>query len=584
MVNNYKQDEEKTTFSWKNVGRILPFLKPYKKEFIISILLGIFSSLLLLLQPKIIAYAIDVSFVNKDFREIVFLTLIMLISILISIFLSKIKNNKMFTILDLISNDLKNAIFEKLQYLPHDYFDTRSHGKIYVKATTYPSEVSIIMCNIFVEVLLEMITLIFVLIFMLFINIKLSLITLFLTIILIIIFIIIIPVRRKLQEACNEKNANVNAYLSESIHGIRITQSFNREAKNEQILKQIEKERIHARKRLLFAGNLNWSLTGIFDTISMLCIYYFGLNYFYPTVSLGEIVAIVSYSSWFWDPIDYLMRNYSSLMDASTYLERIFELLDEPYKIENSKNCVFIDIKGDVSLKDVVFRYDENRIILNHFNLDIKAGEKIGIVGETGSGKSTILSLISRFYDVEEGGVFIDHVNIKEIALSSLRGNVSVMLQENFLFARTVYENLVLNKDIEKEQVIDICKMLDVHDIIMNLENGYDTILLNNGSGLSSGEKQLLCMARIMIQNPKILILDEATSNIDVMTEKKIQKALQIITSGRTTIMVAHRISTIKDCDKIVLVKDHKNYEEGTHDMLMKKKGAYYRLYQKQTL
>lgn len=584
MVNNYKKDEEETKFSWKNMLRMLTFIKPYKKELIISFLIGIISSLLLLILPKIMAYAIDVSFVNKDFMQIILLTFIMLGIVLLSVFLTKIERDKMIIALDKVSFDIKVEIFKKLQYLPNNYFDTKSHGKIYTRATSYPDDVAAIFCYVIVQGLLDIINLIFVIIFMLITNTPLALISIIGSAILIIIFIFLAPIRRKMQHIVNDKSSNVNAYLSESINGIRITQSFNRESTNENILKNLEKERIKAQKKTFFIGNLNWSVAGVFNLASMALTYYIGLRYFYPSVSLGTIIAIDSYSSRFWDPLEYITSSYSDLMDASTYLERIFELLDEPLVIENSKKAMIVDINGDVEFKNVVFSYDGKKKILNHVNLKIKAGEKIGLVGETGCGKSTILNLISRFYDPSEGEILIDGINIKDIKLNSLRGQVSMMLQDNFLFARSVYDNLVLDKKIKKEKVIKICKMLDIHDMIMNLEKGYDTILLNNGSNLSNGEKQLLCIARIMLQNPKILILDEATSNIDLMTEKKITKAIDIVTKNRTTIMVAHRISTIKNCDKIVLIKDHINYEEGTHNELMKKKGEYYELYSSQAI
>lgn len=582
MVNNYQNDEEKTKFSWKNMTRMMIFLKPYKKELLISFLIGIISSLILLILPKIMAYAIDVSFVNKDFMQIILLTFIMLGIVLLSVFLTKIERDKTMIALDKIAYDIKVAIFTKLQYLPNSYFDTRSHGKIYTRATQYPDDVAAIFCYVIVQGLLDIINLIFVIIFMLMTNVKLALISIILALILVIIFIFLAPIRRKLQHIVNDKSSNVNAYLSESINGIRITQSFNRESANEQILKSLEKERINAQKRTFFIGNLNWSIAGIFNLVSMTLVYFVGLKYFYPHISLGTIIAIDSYSSRFWDPLEYITSSYSDLMDASTYLERIFELIDEPLVIENSSKAMIVDINGKVEFKNVVFSYDKKKKVLNHVNLKINAGEKIGLVGETGCGKSTILSLVSRFYDPDEGEILIDGINIKDIKLNSLRGQVSMMLQDNFLFERSVYDNLVLDKKIKKEEVIKVCKMLDIHDMIMSLEKGYDTILLNNGSNLSNGEKQLLCIARIMIQNPKILILDEATSNIDLMTEKKITKAIDIVTKDRTTIMVAHRISTIKNCDKIILIKDHINYEEGTHKELMKRKGEYFKLYSSQ--
>lgn len=584
MVNNYRQDEAKTKFSWNNIIRMMKYIKPYKKELIISLILGIIASILLLFIPKIISYAIDNAFVEKNFLKILLLTILMLIIIIISLIITKIRRDKQCLVLNKVAHDLKVAIFTKLQYLPNNYYDTKSHGKIYTRATSYPDDASVIMCYILIEIILDIINLIFVVIFMLTTNVKLSLISIILASILTLFFIFISPLRRKLQHHLNNKNSNINAYISESINGIRITQSFNREKKNEKILRDLEKERIKAVKKTLFVGNLTWSLTGIFNLISMAIVYYIGLKYLYPTVSLGIIIAIDSYSSRFWSPIEYLTSSYNDLMDASTYLERIFELLDEPNIIENHSNSKSLDIKGNVELKNVKFSYTPEKIVLDGINIKIKQGEKVGLVGETGCGKSTILNLISRFYDVNEGEVLIDNINIKDIELVSLRTQVNMMLQDNFLFARSVYDNLVLDKKMTLEEVIKICKLLDVHDMIMSLKEGYDTILLNNGSNLSNGEKQLLCIARIMIQNPKILILDEATSNVDLKTEKKISKAIELVTKNRTTIMVAHRISTIKNCDKIILIKDHKNFEEGTHQELMTKKGEYYQLYSSQAI
>lgn len=583
MVNNYQQDEAKTKFSWHNFSRIIYYLKPYQKDFIFAVILGIIGSILLLFIPKIIAYAIDNSFVKKDFLEIILLTCIMFIVIVISLFLSKTRRYKIDILLNKVANDLKIDIFEKLQYLPNTYFDTHSHGKIYTRASSYPDDASIILCYVLLEVILDIINLIFVVIFMLMTHVSLSLIGIGFSIILVLFFIFISKYRRELNHKVNDKKANVSAYVSESIYGIRITQSFNREQKNETILQKLEKERLEALKKSFFVSNLDWSLTEIFNLVSMALIYYVGFTYFYPTISLGTILAVDSYTSRFWEPISYLTSSYNEIMEASVYLERIFELLDEPLVIENSKNAQKLNIIGNVELRDVTFYYQEEKTVLEHLNLKINTGEKVGLVGETGCGKSTILSLISRFYDVIEGEVLIDGINIKDIRLDSLRGQVSVMLQDNFLFARSVYDNLVLDKKITKEEVIQICKKLDIHDMILNLEKGYDTILLNNGSNLSSGERQLLCLARIMVQNPKILILDEATSNIDLMTEKKITKVLDMVMQNRTTIMVAHRISTIKKCDKIALIKNKSVYELGTHQELMAKEGEYFKLYTRQS-
>lgn len=584
VVNNYKKDEEKTKFKWYNFKRLIKFFAPYKKELFFTLTLGILSGILLLIVPKIFAYAIDVSFLKKDFLEIVLLTIIILILVLVSVILSKIERDKLLIILNKTSNDLKNALFQKLQYLPNSYFDNHSHGKIYTRLTTYPDDATAIICYVLLDTILDLINLIFVIIFMLTTNVSLSLCSFVLAFVLILAFGFLAPVRRRYRHIANDKSSNVNAFLSESLSGIRITQSFNREKINENILNSLEKERRMAAKKTSYLNNLNWSLTAIANIISWIFIYYVGLRYMYPVVSLGTIVALASYSSNFWGPIEYISRSIGDVMDASSYIERMFELLDEDLVITDSANAKNKTIKGDITFKNVYFSYEEGIPVLENVNFEIKAGEKIGLVGKTGCGKTTILSLINRFYDIDSGEILIDNEDIKKIKLTSLRSQINMMLQDNFLFSKSIFENLTLGKKISKQKVIATCKLLDIHDMIMKLPQGYETVIYNNGSNLSSGEKQLICLARIMIQDPKILILDEATSNIDLKTEKKIEKALKIVSENRTTIMVAHRLSTIKNCDKIMVIKNHGVAEEGTHKTLLQKKGDYYKLYNSQSL
>lgn len=582
MINNYKTDEAKTNFSWTNFKRILKYINPYKKRIFITVLLSIISSLLLLVIPQIIAYAIDEAFPNNNKTLIVILSLVTLICVILSTFLGKIKDNQLSIVLNKVGYDLKIELFQKLQTLPNNYFDTKAHGKIYTRVASYPDEVSIIICFILVNVALDFLSLIFASIFMLFLNAKLALISIIPAILLMLILGLLSPIRRKLKHKANDKRANVNAFLTESINGIHITWSFNREEENTNILRKLEQEHIDSQYRTLFIGNLNWSLSGACNYITMALIYFIGLKYMYPALSIGVIVALTTYSTKFWSPIEYLSSNLNSIMDASTYLERIFELLDEPVVIEEKKNALTELKEGNIEFKDVSFGYNEEIPVLKNVNLNIPAGSKVGLVGKTGCGKSTILNLISRFYDINKGEILIDKENIKNYKLSTLRGNISMMLQDNYLFSRSIYENLTLGANIPLKEVRKICKLLDIDEMILSYEKGYDTILLNNASNISSGERQLLCIARIMIQNPKILILDEATSNIDLKTEKKITKALELVMKNRTTILVAHRLSTVKNCDKIVLIKNGQIKEEGTHQELMKKQGEYYNLYQKQ--
>lgn len=584
MVNTYKQDEEKTKFSLHNLKRMGKFIKPYKKELLSGFIYGIIGSISVFSVTKIMAYAIDNTFIKKNFMELILLTFICLGLLLLSAFLYKVKRDKMIIVLDNVSKDIKIAIFKKLQELPNNYYDTKSHGKIYTRATSYPDEATAIMCYVFLDAISDIINLILIVIFMFSCNVKLSFVSIGLSIFLVLFFILISPLKRRLMLLRNEKKANVNAYLGESINGVKITQSFNREKKNLSILKDLENKRMGVSNKLRFISDLDWALTNMCNNVSNVIMYAIGLKFLFPAVSIGSIAAISSYADNFWSPLNYLTSSYSEIMDAMTYLEKIFELLDEDIIIKESPKSLNFNIKGNIKFNKVSFSYNNDRTILENLNLEIKSGEKIGLVGETGSGKSTILNLISRFYDVNNGEIYIDDINIKDIKLSTLRRSISMMMQENFIFGRSVYDNLVLDRKIAKEEVIKVCKSLDIHDMIMNLDNGYDTILLNNGSNMSSGERQLLCIARIMIQNPRVIIMDEATSNIDLKTEAKIARAINILTKDRTTIMVAHRISTIKNCDKIFVIKNKNVYESGNHAELMKEKGAYYKLYKEQSI
>ena len=365
-VNNYKKDEAKTKFSWKNMKRMMNYVRPYRKYFIKAILIGMLASILFLALPKIFSYTIDTILPKKEFLPIILVTILATCLILLSVILTKRRRNIINILLNKIAYDIKLDLFKKLQVLPGSYYDTRSHGKIYTRATTYPDEVAVIFCYVILEIIVDLINLIFVVIFMLTSDIRLSCISILFASLLTILFVFLAPIRRRWQHVVNDKNSNVNAYVSESISGIRITQSFNREEQNEDILKTLEKERIDSVKRTLFIGNLNWSLTGILNYVSMALVYFIGLKYFYPALSIGVIMAIDSYSSHFWGPIEYLMSCYNDLMDASTYLERIFELLDEPVVIENAVHPKKIKIEGNVEFRDVTFRYDTSRDILKH--------------------------------------------------------------------------------------------------------------------------------------------------------------------------------------------------------------------------
>lgn len=581
-VNKYSVDEENTKFELKNLIRMLKFLKGYESKLILALFLSFISSILFLLIPKICNYVLDVTIPNNNFKQLIMLCIISLIVIVLSLVIRKKSYKVIVHIKRIVAYNMRNEMFSHLQYLPSTYFETRPHGKILTRLTSYADHVSHVICDRLLSAIIEMLSLVFVLIFMFTTNVGLTFMTLAFALVYFITFAILTPFRRKKQMLLNNKTSNVNAYMAESINGITITQSFNREKLNEEIYWDLETKRIESVKDMYKYWNSGWAIGESTATVVEICIYLFGVVVF-SEATIGTIVAMASYSSQFWNPLRMINNIYVDLMDSLTYLERIFELLDEPLVIENSSSSKKINIKGNIEFKNVTFGYVKDQVVLDDISFKIKQNERIALVGETGSGKSTIVSLIGRYYDINQGEILIDNENIKDIDLFNLRKNINIMLQDNYVFARSILDNIkYANSLAPNKRVIDICKRLNIHDWIVSLKDGYNTILHNNGKEISTGQRQLICFARIMLSNPKILILDEATSNIDLKTEKLVQQGIDEVLKDRTSIVIAHRLSTISGCDRILFIKNKKIEEEGTHDELMAKKGDYYKLYQAQ--
>ncbi len=579
-VNKYDKDELNTEFKFHILKRSLKYLKPYRSKLIMTILISIFNGILFLFSPKIIQYAIDTIIPNKDIKALIIAGIILGIILIFNIIFNFIKSRILNRIKQSIGYDLKADIFIHLQYLPSTYYETRPHGKILTRATNYAETVAQSLCNDFLETILELINIVFIVIFMFTCHVPLTFIVLIFALAITIFFIKITPARRQKQHTLNNKSTNCNAYIAESINGITITQAYNREIKNKKIYGNLIKDFLKAIKDIMPYYSYSWSITDASSIIVNILIYLIGFFFFYPQTSLGTIIALGSYSGQFWNPISNITAIYSDIMDAITYLERIFELLDEPLVIENMEQATKLDIKGKVEFKDVTFAYIKNKNVLENINFEITEKQKVAFVGETGSGKSTIISLIARYYDVSGGNILIDDIPVKELELNDLRKQVNVMLQDNYVFSRTILENIKYGKkDVTKETVEKVCKEMQIHDWILGLKDGYDTILHNNGKDISTGQRQLICFARAIIANPKILILDEATSNVDLKTEKLVQEGLEKLLENRTSIVIAHRLSTIINCDKIFLLKDKKIHEAGTHKELMAQKGDYYKLY-----
>ena len=386
----------------------------------------------------------------------------------------------------------------------------------------------------------------------------------------------------------SNKQSNLNAYIAESVNGIRVTQSFVREGKNTEVFNELNRD---ARNAWMNAVKYNFILSPVIENITVITtaiIYVLGISWLMhgdTVITVGLLTAFVGYVSRFWSPITTLSNFYNSLLTAISYLERIFESIDAPVNVHDKEGAVQMPpIKGDVEFKNVCFSYDDGVRILNDVSFKVKAGESYAIVGPTGAGKSTIVNLISRFYNVDSGQILIDGTDISDVTIHSLRMQMGVMMQDSFIFSGTIMDNIRYGNDTATEEdVIRAAKTVCAHDFIMTLEDGYQTQVNERGSRLSAGQRQLISFARAVLADPKILILDEATSAIDTETEILLQKGLQEMLKGRTSFIIAHRLSTIKNATCIMYVDHGRIIEKGSHEELMQNhNGEYYKLYESQ--
>jgi ATP-binding cassette subfamily B protein len=376
-----------------------------------------------------------------------------------------------------------------------------------------------------------------------------------------------------------KKRSNFNAFTHESFSGMKISQSFAGEKNKSKNFYELNKEMMSGFIHAVGLNDLFWPIVDLSWGIGVVAVYWYSTKL--DTISIGTIVSFTLYISMFWRPIVNLSQFYNTLVTNIAAAERIFDILDiEPDIKDLDATVKMPKIKGNVEFKNVTFSYDSDRPILNNVSFKITAGETVALVGPTGAGKTTIVNLISRFYDTQKGEILIDGKNVKHVELESLRSQMGIMLQDTFLFSTTIKENIRYGKlDATDEEVINAAKAVNAHDFIMKLDKGYDTEVNERGSRLSVGQRQLISFSRALLANPRILILDEATSNIDTATEKLVQSGIEKLLFARTSFVIAHRLSTIRDCSRIMVVDDGRIVEAGSHDELIKLRGLYYDLY-----
>lgn len=585
--NKFDIDETlETPFDIKHLKRALVYAGKYRKKIFLSLFISILAAVIGLLSPLIVQYAVDNCM--KGAETIPMLAMCagaLLLTIIISVFLAQKRAKMMTRVGQDIIYDIRKDLFKHMQELPFEYYDSRPHGKILVRVINYVNSISDLMTNGIINFVLEMMNLLFIIVFMFFVCWELALVVLCGLPIYGAVIMFIKNRQRKAWQLTSNKSSNLSAYLHESIIGVQISQVFTREKVNAEINDKLAKSYRKTWMKAVGYSNLVWPSTDIVSTLTRAAIYLVGLL-FMPGLSLGTILAMGDYSARFWQPMMNLSNLMNTFINAVAYLERIFEMLDEPVTVKDKVGAAEMpEIKGDVHFRDVTFSYEDGTPVLEHLSFDVKAGQSIALVGPTGAGKTTIVNLISRFYNLDSGSVTIDDTNIADVTLHSLRSQMGIMLQDSFIFSGTIMENLKYGRlDASDKEVYEACKIVGIHDYIMSLKDDYDTVVSERGAGLSQGQKQLIALARTILSDPKILVLDEATSSIDAKTERNLQNGLNHLLKGRTSFIIAHRLSTIRNCDRIMYVSNKGVTESGTHDELIAKRGDYYKLYTAQAV
>ena len=585
-VNAVKDDEFMRTVDKRNtLLRLFRYLLTYKLTIFFVLLIMVATVAISILNPIIVERAVDVNIANKDMDGLVKLGVFAIIINLFFVVLIKLRMYLMARISNSVLLTIRQELFTHIQKLSFNFFDSRPTGKILARIIGDVNSLKEVLSNSVTTLIPDFITICAVVVIMLIKNWRLALASL-ISLPLMLFGLWYIQTRSHLRwRVHRKKGSNLNAFIHEDLSGMRIIQSYTAEDETEESFDQLQKEHRDSFIKAILLNDAFFSVVDISWGLGTIAMYYVAIRVLDIGVdSVGTLIAFGIYIGMFWHPIMNLSNLYNQLITNITGAERIFDILDTKPEIADSDNVTELpEIEGSVSFNNVSFSYDEDTQVLNNVSFQINPGETIALVGPTGAGKTTIVNLISRFYDVQEGNIYIDGYNVKDISIESLRNQLGIMTQDNFLFSGTISDNIRYGKlDATEEEIISAAKAVNAHDFIMKLEKGYDTELKERGAGLSIGQRQLLAFARTMVSMPKILILDEATSSIDTHTELLVQQGIEALLRGRTSFVIAHRLSTIRKADRIFVIDDGRLLEEGTSDELLAKKGMYYDLYMAQ--
>jgi len=569
---------------WGTLRKLFVYLKNFKWGFIFVFALTFISSILGIVGPYLIGRGIDTYIIPKKFDGFLNFLLILGGVYLLSSFIGWLQGYVMLKTTQKLVFVMRRDFFNKIHGLPIKFFDLRPYGDIISRITNDIDNISMVLSNSVIQFFSSITTLIGIIIMMIRISIPMTVVSL-----------VTIPLTIWLTNFISNRTRNyfyanqtllgkLNGLIEEDISGIKVIKIFNREEKEIKRFENLNEELTQVGVRAqIFSGSIG-PLMNLLNNLSFAIITGFGGYFaFKKFISIGDITVFINYSRQFTRPINELANQYNMIQSAIASAERIFEVLEEEEEKESTDIVEIKDIRGEVEFKNVWFSYVKGNPVIKNVSFNVKEGEVVALVGPTGAGKTTIASLVARFYDVDEGQILIDGIDIRKIRRKDLRSFLGIVLQDTLLFSTSIKENIRYGRlDATDEEVIEAAKLAHAHDFIINLPQGYDTVLSEDGGGLSQGQRQLIAIARAILANPKILILDEATSNVDTMTEKYIQNAMLNLMKGRTSFVIAHRLSTVRNANMILVVYNGEIIERGTHEQLIIKKGFYYNLYMSQ--
>ena len=565
--------------------RVIAFAKPYKKQFIIATISAIILSFLGPIRPMLINYAIDNFIIISDPENLLKITILLIALLFCEGFIQFFYIYLSTWIGQNVILDLRKKIFKHIMSLKMKFFDKTPIGTLVTRAVSDIETIADIFSQGLLVIIAELLKLVIVLVFMFYTDWRLS-----------IIALLTIPVllvatawfKRNIKASfqdVRDKVSSINSFVQEHIVGMNIVQIFNREEAEFKKFKKINAEHRDAHLRSIFYYAVFFPVVEVLSAVSIgLVVWYGGEGIIKgKDITIGEIIAFILFIHMMFRPIRQLADRFNILQMGIVGSERVFRIIDTDEKIKNEGVNELNDLKGDISFDKVWFRYKEEQWILKDLSFSVDAGKFLALVGHTGAGKSSIIRILNRFYEIEKGKIQIDNLSIDQITLDSLRENIALVQQEVFLFSDSILNNISLYEEsITKNQIVQASKEIGIYEFIMSLPNGFNYVVGERGVTLSSGQRQLIAFLRVYVRNPKILILDEATASIDSSTEALLQNALKKLSENRTTIVIAHRLSTIVNADKILLLEEGKILEEGTHRSLLDSKGEYYKMYQNQ--